>query len=640
MDLVISGSNQLKAICRAVNCLARVGTELLMEAYTDQVVLHTMNAARSALFAVTFKPQFFDEFQVASLSSGIKCSILLKSVCSVLRTTPSSVDKLSISVPNVEAVKVKWSLDCINGIRKTYWISCSQESESIGAILDRTRFSSHLVVKPRDLNRLLVNFQATLQEITLIATEPILTQAPSDYASQPPEVKAVELRSFVDPIKDSTDASLHTQLWIDPREELQEYSHTGEAVDVTFSLKELKAMLAFCEGAEAGMHMYFDKAGDPVLFAPRFGPGDHTMLSDYDATMVLATMLDSVLPQVDRDEPKRENEAALRGNATARNASSPQREAALSAQNCDGGVGEAMRTPARGDEGDRASRLDSAPQSAPRSDRTHVWSDLSATSNGKVSQSNTRSGDHRHASLQEKGAGGHAGIADAGLFDSEPASEEVNLDGRHWANHAPSHPPGPGTECGPRRSQGTPVPAEMQYSTPSHLARRPFYTPQPDDAGLAHQGAAHPGDRQGVARQVIFDKEPSQPPRTGMPLQKVQASSSAQVRPERSPRQPMGNMAPNQGGRGGGEGEGGRETGEIPHNRRTSHHAAGVLDDNQAMNAEELRQRRPPDSLPETETPRPDVNESDLFVMDSEDDEEDGEDCVHSTPPEKRGRIL
>jgi hypothetical protein len=42
--------------------------------------------------------------------------------------------------------------------------------------------------------------------------------------------------SFVD----TSDGALHTKLWIDPAEELVEYSHTGAAVDVTFSVKELK----------------------------------------------------------------------------------------------------------------------------------------------------------------------------------------------------------------------------------------------------------------------------------------------------------------------------------------------------------------------------------------------------------------
>lgn len=40
---------------------------------------------------------------------------------------------------------------------------------------------------------------------------------------------------------DVTDGALHTQLWIDPSEELSAYTHKGPPVDVTFSVKELKA---------------------------------------------------------------------------------------------------------------------------------------------------------------------------------------------------------------------------------------------------------------------------------------------------------------------------------------------------------------------------------------------------------------
>lgn len=35
-------------------------------------------------------------------------------------------------------------------------------------------------------------------------------------------------------------SSLHTQLWIDPVEEFLQYVHTGNPVDVTVGVKELK----------------------------------------------------------------------------------------------------------------------------------------------------------------------------------------------------------------------------------------------------------------------------------------------------------------------------------------------------------------------------------------------------------------
>lgn len=83
-------------------------------------------------------------------------------------------------------------------MKKAYWITCNVEPDIQHLSLDRRRFPSNFVVRPRDLNRLLSNFQSSLQEITVIATEP--TSLPSDAASEIGG-KAVELRSYIDPTK-------------------------------------------------------------------------------------------------------------------------------------------------------------------------------------------------------------------------------------------------------------------------------------------------------------------------------------------------------------------------------------------------------------------------------------------------------
>lgn len=86
----------------------------------------------------------------------------------------------------------------IAGVRKAYWITCNVEPDIQYLSLDRSKIPSSFVVRPRDLNRLLGNFQSNLQEITIIATEP--TSSPSDAASEIGG-KAVELRSYIDPTK-------------------------------------------------------------------------------------------------------------------------------------------------------------------------------------------------------------------------------------------------------------------------------------------------------------------------------------------------------------------------------------------------------------------------------------------------------
>ncbi|KAL6894003.1 hypothetical protein ACP4OV_008101 [Aristida adscensionis] len=295
MELSMSGG-ALRTFARCVTCLARAGSEVVLQAHPGKLELHTLNSSRSAYASVSLTRDFFDQYQLAApapppSSTPIQCSVLLKSVLAVLRTPPAALDRLAVSLPDPDAPKLQFTLHCLNGVRKTYWIACSAESEVQTLALDRSRFPSRLAIRPRDLARLLSNFQSSLQELTIIATDAAagLPDTGGDV-----EAKAVELRSYNDPTKDDCDTRLHTQLWIDPAEEFVEYVHTGDPVDVTFGVKELKAFLTFCEGCEVDILLFFEKAGEPVLLVPRFGLDDGSS-SDFDATLLLSTMLVSQL---------------------------------------------------------------------------------------------------------------------------------------------------------------------------------------------------------------------------------------------------------------------------------------------------------------------------------------------------------
>ncbi|KAJ3683721.1 hypothetical protein LUZ60_013948 [Juncus effusus] len=316
MELSMSG-NSLKTFNRCVTCLSRVGTELVFQASPSKMELHTLNASRSAYQSISFVPSFFDTYSVVSSPNGsdsstsspdpVQCSVLLKAVAAVLRTPAVSVDRLSVSLPSPDASKIQFSLHCNHGVKKTYHITCNAEPEIQHLSLDRARFPSNLVVRPRDLSRLLSNFQSSLHEITIIATEVASGEPPAggqdgdDVAGG----KAVELRSYIDPAKEDSDARLHTQLWIDPVEEFLQYTHAGDPVDVTFGVKELKAFLAFCEGCEVDIHLFFEKAGEPILMAPRFGFDGSS--SDFDASLVLATMLVSQLTEPNNNNINNDN---------------------------------------------------------------------------------------------------------------------------------------------------------------------------------------------------------------------------------------------------------------------------------------------------------------------------------------------
>uniref|UniRef100_A0A0E0D0D0 Cell cycle checkpoint control protein RAD9A n=1 Tax=Oryza meridionalis TaxID=40149 RepID=A0A0E0D0D0_9ORYZ len=241
----------LRTFTRCVTCLARVGSDLVLQAHPAKLELHTLNSSRSAYASISLARDFFDEFSLSAADSAPSSTPLQ---CSVLLNAESEVQTLA---------------------------------------LDRSNFSSRLAIRPRDLARLLSNFQSSLQELTVIATDPAAGLSNVGVDGEV-EGKAVELRSYIDPTKEDCDTRLHTQLWIDPTEEFVEYVHSGDPVDVTFGVKELKAFLTFCEGCEVDILLFFQKAGEPVLLVPKFGLDDGSS-SDFDATLVLATMLVSQL---------------------------------------------------------------------------------------------------------------------------------------------------------------------------------------------------------------------------------------------------------------------------------------------------------------------------------------------------------
>ncbi|XP_060203145.1 uncharacterized protein LOC132631573 isoform X2 [Lycium barbarum] len=400
MELRVSG-NALKTFARSITCLARIGNELAIQASSTQLTFHTLNSSRSAYQSITFKPDFFDVFTVSG--PELQCCVLLKAICSVLRTPIASIDHLCVSLPNPDASKMQWTLNCHNGMRKAYWITCNVEPDIQHLSLDRRKLPSSFVVRPRDLNRLLSNFQTTLQEITIIANNP--TSLPPDAATEFGG-KAVELRSYIDPTKD-------------PTEEFLQYNHIGNPVDVTFGVKESKAFLSFCEGCEVDIQFYFDKAGEPILMAPKFGLDDGSN-STFDATLVLATMLMSQL-------------------STASSSENPQVAGTSRGQANDG-----RQAPVQ----ERSKGNSGLP-----SDQTRIWSDLSGSrtkgGNGTEREGERNDNDNEQREIQRIGAIhiSEAGAAGRNMsdihndfrsVDGNPLEEPQDLKA-HASQHHPSN---------------------------------------------------------------------------------------------------------------------------------------------------------------------------------------------------------
>ncbi|GJP46544.1 hypothetical protein CLOM_g5816 [Closterium sp. NIES-68] len=266
------------------------------------------------------------------------------------------MQSLTIAADGKEPNTIRWIIDCQNGMRKTYTIACVNDREVLSASIDPSTYPSSLVARPKPLLQLLNHFQPTLSEITIIAADPDDVTASGTGTGGGAmgrgggsEAKAVEMRSYVEPThaassadgrpQASPEAAMHTQLWVDPGEHFEAYCHSGDAVDVTFSVREVKAFVQFCESAAADVVMLFHRAGAPLMLMPRF-PNPHAtparnprhahppLASDFDARLVIATMLESQLPTPPPSDPSVHRASAQPGTPPAdQTAAAPQASA-------------------------------------------------------------------------------------------------------------------------------------------------------------------------------------------------------------------------------------------------------------------------------------------------------------------------
>ncbi|KAF3945078.1 hypothetical protein CMV_028512 [Castanea mollissima] len=95
MELSLSG-NAIKTFARCITCLARVGNQLAIQASPSQLAFHTLNSSRPT----------------------VQGSVLLKAICSLLGTPIASIGNLSVKLPDPDASKVQWALECYSGANK------------------------------------------------------------------------------------------------------------------------------------------------------------------------------------------------------------------------------------------------------------------------------------------------------------------------------------------------------------------------------------------------------------------------------------------------------------------------------------------------------------------------------------------
>ena len=268
-------SRCVKLFGRSIHCLSKIGDELFFEALKDGLALRTVNSSRSAYASFTFSKMFFYEYDQgceyidnSNPSDLLKCKLTMKSCLSIfksLATIEKTVDQCKIDF-RPEECRLIFTLYCKHGITKTHNLTY-QECESLQAVFSKDLCPNLIVAQSKVMQDAVANFPNSCEEITLVVC---------------PEF--VKLKNYVDDEPDPSKV-VHTEMTLVP-EEFDDIQ-IGVDTQVTFCLKELRAILSFSEFLNQPVSLHFEHAGRPIVFSldsDSLYQGDFVMatLSEHD----------------------------------------------------------------------------------------------------------------------------------------------------------------------------------------------------------------------------------------------------------------------------------------------------------------------------------------------------------------------
>ncbi|XP_057315283.1 cell cycle checkpoint control protein RAD9A-like [Hydractinia symbiolongicarpus] len=261
----------VKLFGRSIHCLSRIGDELFFEALKDGLALRTVNSSRSAYACFVFSRAFFHEYdqgcediENSNPAEVLKCKLTMKSCLAIFKSLPTiekTVEQCKITFQPNEC-RLVFTLYCRHGITKTHNLTF-QECESLQAVFSKELCPNLIIAQSKVLLDTVMNFPNSCEEISMSVCP-----------------QAVKVRNFVDDEPDPTKV-VHTEMTLVP-EEFDNFQ-IGIDTQVTFCLKELRAILAFSEFVNQPLAIHFEHSGKPIVFAL-----DNDEL--YEGNFVMATL--------------------------------------------------------------------------------------------------------------------------------------------------------------------------------------------------------------------------------------------------------------------------------------------------------------------------------------------------------------
>lgn len=258
--------DKLKIFVSAIACITKFGKEVSIELNTQGLVLRTLNDSLSASGEFIFPKDFFDQFSIVSKDDDeeeetevlFKSKMFVKTLQSIFRSLRNVLSgELYLSQDNAEMTVV---LLCLNSIRKTHRIQVS-DGQILRALFDRSTAMNVVKLRTHHFMTLVGHIYNT-NEIRIVANASSFRLSSYYPGSEASSSSSESLHRHYT----GHQHHLQTETIVQGSDFTHYRFQSPVAVELIFCLKEIKALLGFCETTNADeIAMYFIDGGKYVV---------------------------------------------------------------------------------------------------------------------------------------------------------------------------------------------------------------------------------------------------------------------------------------------------------------------------------------------------------------------------------------
>ncbi|KAJ6230080.1 DNA repair protein rad9 [Anaeramoeba flamelloides] len=239
-------AQSIRTFHKLLQCCSKIGDELRFEIVDETLIIRTFDSSRSAFIVFFFDKGFFESYQILT-EENITFKTGLKNLLTVFKKS-NTFERVQFNV-DPESNNLVLAINLRFGFRKIHQIPYD-ECDLVHAKYTVEHFPHRVACRSKLLVDCLSKFQQSLNELTFSFTPDSMT------------LKTYDL----DPQKAIRNKKLKTEISI-KKEDIERF-YLGETFincDLTFTIKEFRAVLSFCEFVRQPINIFFDWEGKPLM---------------------------------------------------------------------------------------------------------------------------------------------------------------------------------------------------------------------------------------------------------------------------------------------------------------------------------------------------------------------------------------